>query len=36
MQFKFCIQQESMNRRKPMRDIAEAIILAADVAGGKQ
>lgn len=29
------IQQESMNRRKSMREIAEAIILAADVASGK-
>jgi len=29
------IQQESMNRRKSMREIAEALILAADVAGGK-
>jgi response regulator NasT len=30
------LQQESMNRRKPMREIAEAILLAADVAGGNK
>ena len=29
------IQQESMNRRKSMREIAEAVILASDVAGSK-
>jgi len=29
------IQQESMNRRKSMREIAEAIILASDLASGK-
>jgi len=29
------IQQESMNRRKSMREIAEAVILAANIAGGK-
>jgi response regulator NasT len=29
------IQQESMNRRKSMREIAEAVILAHDVAGSK-
>jgi len=30
------IQQESMNRRKTMREIAEAVILASDISGGKQ
>jgi len=30
------IQQESMNRRKSMREIAEAVILAADMAKGKE
>jgi response regulator NasT len=30
------MQQESMNRRKSMREIAEAIILAADMAKGKE
>ena len=29
------LQQESMNRRKSMREIAEAIILASDLASGK-